>query len=215
MTEVPQGEVRGVSFRARFDRGPSGVRGALILRGVDAVPHLVRFRGVAAVALDGAASRPVTLPSPVLDVAPHRDVFVPIEVPTADLAPGWYAFRCDAEVDGVATEVDADRRFLVGWPRGAVRRGTLSLERSLALAGGPLRLDAVEFLADSIRVPFAGDPALEIAGATIHADDEALPILGIERDATGKGRFVAYPVATERSVLRIGVGATSIDVPLG
>lgn len=215
MTTVLVGEARGVSFRARFDRGPSGVRGALILRGVDSVPHLVRFRGVAAVALDGAAERTVPLPAPVLDVAPHRDVFVPVEVPTGDLAPGWYAFRCDAEVDGAAIEVDADRRFLVGWPRGAVRRGTISLDRSLDLPGGALRLDAVEFLADSIRVPFAGDPALEIGEAVLHADDVRLPMLGIERDATGKGRFVAYPITAERSVLRIGIGGTSIDVPLG
>lgn len=215
MNGVASGEVRGVSFRARFDRGPSGVRGALILRGVDAVPHLVRFRDVAAVALDGAASRAVTLPSQVLDVAPHRDVFVPVEVPTADLAPGWYAFRCEVDVDGVAETVDGDRRFLVGWPRGAVRRGTLPVERALPVDGGQLRVDAVEFLADSIRVPFVGDPSLDVAGAEIHADDVPLPLLGIERDATGKGRFVAYPVPTDRTTLRIGVGAASIDVPLG
>ena len=91
-----------VSVRARFERFPATVKGAFILRGEDADPHQVVFREANVVGLGLGVTKPMPMTSATLDVAPHRDVFVPFEMPVSELEPGWYTMTCDLEVDGVA-----------------------------------------------------------------------------------------------------------------
>jgi hypothetical protein len=68
-----------VSVRARFERFPATVKGAFIIRGEDPDPHQVVFREARVVALGGAQGHPIALGAAIIDVAPPRAVFVPLE----------------------------------------------------------------------------------------------------------------------------------------
>ncbi|MFM8999528.1 MAG: hypothetical protein ACKOKE_05635, partial [Actinomycetota bacterium] len=133
----------GISIRARFERLPTGLKGALILRGEDAFPHQVTFREVRVVAVDGAweDGRAIAVPASIVDVAPRKDVFVPLECAIGDLAAGWYGFRCAVAVDGNDATLDGGRRFPVAWPRGTVRRGAVEIGADVALGPTSLRVE--------------------------------------------------------------------------
>lgn len=209
----------GISVRARFERLPSTLKGALILRGEDANPHQVRFRGVRAVPVgdDWAAGRPVPVAASSVHVAPRRDVFVPFEVGLSDLEPGWYAFACSLEVDGVEGEFDGGRRFAVAWPRGTVRRGAVKVEGKVTVGGSEILIDQIECLGDSVRVPFVSSPPSAIA-ARATADGSDLPVLEVEVDEAGRGRITTYPLLKSHGSLRLELsleGAQgSLDIPL-
>jgi predicted amidophosphoribosyltransferase len=112
-----------ISVRARFERFPATVKGAFIFRGEDANPHQVAVEGARVAGLGAGGSSPVPLSPVTLDVVPHRDVFVPFELPLSELEPGWYTLVCDVDVDGIPASYDGGRRFSVPWPRATVRRG--------------------------------------------------------------------------------------------
>lgn len=193
-----------LSVRARFERFPATVKGALILRGEDADPHQVVFHGVRAVPVGGGERREVPVGVSVLDVAPHRDLFVPFELMVADLPPGWYGFECDLEVDGVLGTYSGGRRFLVPWPRGTVRRGPVPVGRAFTLGGRVrVRLEQLDCGADMLRLALAPEPfgALKVR---LLADGEVLPLLEQEEDP-GRGllRLAAYPLLRSHRVLRV------------
>lgn len=209
----------GISVRARFERLPSTLKGALILRGEDTNPHQVRFRGVRAVPVGGewASGRPVPVAASTVLVAPHRDVFVPFEVSLSDLEPGWYGFLCSLDVDGIEGDFDGGRRFPVPWPRGSVRRGTVKVDSVVSLGESEIRIEQIECLGDSVRVPFVAAPSVR---PTVYAvtDGGELAVLDVEMDDSGKGRITTYPVMKTDSALRLELaaeGATaSLDIPL-
>src|SRR5262245_62935206 len=97
-----------------------------------------------------------------LDVVPHRDVFVPFELPLADLEPGWYTLVCDVEVDGSPAMFDGGRRFSVAWPRATVRRGQVKVGRSVRLGGQTVQVEQVECSGDSIRIGARSAPPGEL-----------------------------------------------------
>lgn len=212
-------ETSGVSVRARFERLPSGLKGALILRGEDAYPHQVTFRDVRVVAVDGEwdDGRSVAIPASVVDVAPHKDVFVPLDCPTGDLVAGWYGFRCAVAIDGDDTILDGGRRFPVAWPRGTVRRGAIPVAADLSFGDGSLRIEQLDCAGDATKVPFVASPAL-IPDVKVLADGAQLPVLEIESDGSGRGRIVTYPLLRAHSALRLefssGVRRAALDVPL-
>lgn len=209
----------GISVRARFERLPTGLKGALILRGEDAFPHQVTFHEVRAVAVDGAweDGRPIAIPASVVDVAPRKDVFVPLECAIAGLAAGWYGFHCAVEVDGDEAHLDGGRRFPVAWPRGTVRRGPIEVGAAVALGGGSLRVERLDCGGDATKVPFVASPAVtpEVVAT---ADGAPLPVLEVEVDAAGRGRVTTYPLLRAHTALRLSFaadGATgALDVPL-
>ena len=88
-----------VSVRARFERFPMTVKGAFILRGEDSDPHQVELRGGAVVGIGTSTRVAMPLAPASLDVVPHRDVFVPFEVPLSELDPGWYTLEAELEVE--------------------------------------------------------------------------------------------------------------------
>jgi hypothetical protein len=216
-------EPRQLSVRTRFERFPATVKGAFILRGEDRDPHQVVFRGARVIALDGSVERPVGVPDSILDVAPHRDVFVPFEIGVSELEPGWYALRCDLQVDGVLGAFEGDRRFPVPWPRATLRRGPVKVGTEARLGEGTtVRVEQVESTSDSTRVTFAVAPPGPV-GVAVSADGRRLPILSVELDeASGRGRVTAYPLLKSHSALRFeartgGKGASppaAIDIPL-
>ncbi|HEU4354340.1 MAG TPA: hypothetical protein VFT27_02005, partial [Actinomycetota bacterium] len=133
-----------ISVRARFERFPATVKGAFIFRGEDPDPHQVVVGGARVSALGHGGSSPMPLAPVTLDVVPHRDVFVPFELPISELEPGWYTLVCDVEVDGSPATFDGGRRFSVPWPRATVRRGQVKVARRVPLGDQTVHVEQVD-----------------------------------------------------------------------
>ncbi len=131
VSDVADAVPERVSIRASFERFPAAVKGAFVLRGADGEPHQVRIdaarvrRDLAAGRLRRSGSSPVTL-----DVAPNHDMFVPFEFDDHEMTAGWYGLECDVVVDGDPENVRPPKRFAVPWPRAAVRRGSVTVNKN-------------------------------------------------------------------------------------
>lgn len=193
-----------VSVRARFERFPATVKGAFILRGEDADPHQVVFREANVVGIGLGVTRPMPMASATLDVAPHRDVFVPFEMPVSELEPGWYTMTCDLEVDGTLGTHDGGRRFSVPWPRSTVRRGQIRPDRHAELGDGTkVLVEQVDCTGDSIKLHLRVDPPGPLS-IKLAADGARLEVLEAEVDETsGRARITAYPLLRTVTTLRI------------
>lgn len=210
-----------LSVRARFERFPATVKGAFILRGEDRDPHQVVVLQARAVAVSGGEWREVPVAATTLDVAPHRDVFVPFELVVADLESGWYGFELDLELDGNPETFPGGRRFAVPWPRATVRRGQIRVDRTVALGErAKVRVDHVDCGGDSTKLALEVEPPVPVQ-VRLLADGARLQILEDEMDeASGRIKVTAYPLLRAHAILRIelkgrGRGAeTSLDVRL-
>jgi hypothetical protein len=209
-----------ISVRARFERFPATVKGAFIFRGEDPDPHQVVVGGGRVSALGHGGSSPMPLAPVTLDVVPHRDVFVPFELPLADLEPGWYTLVCDVEVDGSPATFDGGRRFSVPWPRATVRRGQVKVGRKVHLGDQTVQVEHVDCTGDSIKVSLRVEPPGAVT-LKLFADGRRLQVLEIEADeGGGRAKATAYPLMRADEVLRIelkGRGRGSdetIEVPL-
>lgn len=195
-----------LSVRARFERFPATVKGALVLRGEDPDPHQVVFHRVQAVPVGHGERREVPVGVSVVDLAPHRDLFVPFELTVADLPPGWYGFECDLEVDGTLGTYSGGRRFLVPWPRGAVRRGSVRVGKAFTLGGARrarVRLEQLDCGPDAARLALTVEPFGDLR-VRLLADGDALPLLEREEDPDrGLLRLVSYPLLRSHRVLRV------------
>src|SRR5262245_34932377 len=200
---MPEPEADAISVRARFERFPATVKGAFIFRGEDPDPHQVVVGGARVTALGPGGSSPVPLAPVTLDVVPHRDLFVPFELPLADLEPGWYTLVCDVEVDGTPATFDGGRRFSVPWPRATVRRGPVKVGKRVRLGDQTVHVEQVDCSGDSIRVSLRIDPPSEVT-LKLSADGRRLQVLAIELDEdSGRARATAYPLMRADEVLRI------------
>jgi hypothetical protein len=198
--------VSAVSLRARFERFPATVKGAFVLRGEDKDPHQVVVREARVVAV-GGGSHPIPMASVTLDVAPKKDLFVPFELQVSDLAPGWYGFECDLEVDGRPATYPGGKRFSVAWPRATVRRGLIRVGRELELQGARIRVEQVECRSDTIRIGLVVTPP-EPVSVTLSADGTRIELLDVEADeATGRVGVVACPLFRTHKVLRVELGS--------
>jgi hypothetical protein len=209
-----------LSVRARFERFPATLKGAFILRGEDANPHQVVFREANVVGIGLPVSRAMPIAPATLDVVPHRDVFVPFELLVSDLEPGWYTMRCELDVDGTQGTFDGGRRFSIAWPRASVRRGTVKVDRAVAVGDGKVLVEQIECGGDSVKVHLRADPPMAVT-ARLFAGGGRLEVLDTELDeTTGRGKVLAYPVMRGQRSLRIelrgrGRGAQgSLDVEL-
>jgi hypothetical protein len=195
-----------VSIRAHYERFPATVKGAFVLRGSDRDPHLVAIREARLVEASGGGAQPIGLASAVIDVAPHRDFFVPFEFAIAELEAGWYRLECEVDIDGSPAVMHPGKAFSVSWPRGTTRRGTLSIDRAVAADRGPkVQLEQVELTADAMRLQYAAEEPVDLR---VFADDERLPLVAQEfDDRSGKGRLFTYPALRSHARLRIEVRA--------
>jgi len=197
---------RQISVRATFERFPATLKGAFVIRGEDADPHLFVLRSARAVEIGGPTARPIEMAPVTLDVVPHRDLFVPFELPVSDLSPGWYELECDAEVDGTPETFPGGKRFVVAWPRATVRRGTVRIDETIALDDAKVSLDHLECTGDSTKLHLVVDPP---AGPVVRlsADGQSLRVLDVELDEeTGHCKVTSYPVMRSHSRLRVDVG---------
>jgi hypothetical protein len=205
-----------VSVRARFERFPATVKGAFILRGEDRDPHQVELRGGAVVGIGTRARAPMPLAPASLDVVPHRDVFVPFEVPLTDLDPGWYTLVAELEVDGTAGTFDGGRRFSVPWPRATVWRGQVKVDREVEVGAARIRIEQLDGAGDSARLHLHVEPPTAIS-VGVTADGDPIEVLETERDeASGRTRVTTYPVMRvhERVTLDLREGHASASVEI-
>jgi hypothetical protein len=209
-----------VSVRTRFERFPATLKGAFILRGENPDPHQVILRRAAIVALDGSGEHQVTVPDAILDIAPHRDVFVPFEVGVSELDPGWYRLAGELEVDGRPDRFEGDRRFVVPWPRATLRRGPIRVEQTAAVGDVKVRIAQLECGGDSMKLQLEVDPPTEVS-ISLSADGDAIPVLEVELDPqSGRGRVLAYPLLRTYPSLHVEIrgparGETGVlDIPL-
>ncbi len=194
-----------LSIRARFERFPATVKGAFVVRGEDANPHLVTFREARIVPVGGRGGEVIAMKAGTLDIPPHQDTFLPFEFSIADLEAGWYGLECELDLDGTPQTFDGGRRFSVPWPRGAVRRGTVSIGQKVEVGGATVVLDQIEVTGEQSALRFTVQPP---EGVTIKlvADGERLPELESASDEeSGEGRHVAFPLLRAHSALVITV----------
>lgn len=194
-----------VSFRAAYERFPTSVKGAFVLRGADGMPHQVRIGAARAAECGGRQGAPIAIEPSIIETAPTMDTFVPFELSTLELGAGWYQLECDVIVDGDAGTVRPGARFLVSWPRSAVRRGTVEV--------GMSGVGAVECAGDCIKITYESARPLH---PKLSVDGSSHPVLDVEHDAdAATGRVVAYPVLRQHERLVIELrDADPIEVVL-
>jgi hypothetical protein len=202
-----------VDVRTVFERFPASVRGAVAVRGTDPDPHQVALSGAAVVEL-GTPARPVrnvSVQQTVVDIAPRREVLIPFEIPLAGLEPGWYGVMAEVVVDGAQTVKgpgEHARRFLVPWPRGTVRRGSVEADLRIEVPGSKgAEVTRVESKADRTVVrwrhePVEGGALPEFEELTVLADGRRLPVLESALEPSAGGRTtVVYPVLARQRTL--------------
>jgi hypothetical protein len=198
-----------ISIRTRFERFPATLKGAFVIRGEDRDPHQVVFLEGRVVQVPAGPGSAIPIGPVTAEIAPHQDVFLPFELALGDLEPGWYTLESRVDLDGSPRTIPGDRRFVIPWPRGSVRRGPLVTGARLELAGG-LRVELIRVEGESTAcsVQYAVEPGADpvdvrlIAdGARLHAVEEAFA------PETGRGRVTTYPALASHRRLRIEVAA--------
>jgi hypothetical protein len=198
-----------VSIRAAYERFPVAIKGTLLLRGADGLPHQVRISSARATGCAAEGARELGIEPMVLEVAPTQDTFVPFEVSTVDLPAGWYRLECEVVIDGTADVIRPGSPFASAWPRGSTRRGTVTIGQKT----GAVAWEALECLGDSVRITFAADEAPSVK---LETDGAVHPALDLTFDAdTGRGAILAYPVLRSQKRLTIDVrDGSSVEVAL-
>jgi hypothetical protein len=198
-----------VAIRAKFERFPAAVKGAFLLRGADGLPHQVRLQEAHAAELGGGAAQPVGTESAVLEVSPTQETFVPFEISTMEMAAGWYQLECHVVVDGEPAVARPGDRFVMPWPRAAVRRGTVTIGKKVSA----IALETLECLGETTRVSFAADAPPSM---TLSVDGRRHPMLEIEYDEdSGRGRAIGYPVLRAQQRLTIELkGEPPVEIVL-
>jgi hypothetical protein len=172
------------------------------MRGADGNPHQVRLDEARAVELTGRASLPMGVPPATLEVAPNRDLFVPFELPIAELPAGWYAIECAVAIDGTERTVRPGSRFAVPWPRGSTRRDQIAIGRAVRVGGDAVRLVRLECAGDSSRVRYQGSEV----SISLSADGTRVPVLESSFDPERNvGSVTAYPLLRTHGRLTIAV----------
>jgi hypothetical protein len=191
-----------VAIRAHYERFPATVKGAFVLRGADADPHQVAIREARLAEIGGRGARPIGLAPAVVDVAPHRDFFVPFEFPIVDLDAGWYRLECDVDIDGTPVVVQPGSAFSVSWPRGTTRRGSIPVATDVSPDRGPaVHVDHVELATDAVRVHFSSEEPVDVQ---VFADGDRLPIVAATfDDRAARGTLSTYPALRSHERLRL------------
>jgi hypothetical protein len=198
-----------VSIRAAYERFPMALKGTFLLRGADGLPHQVRVASARVRGFASEGTREIGVEAMVLEVAPTQETFVPFEISTIDLPSGWYRLECDVVVDGTAAVVRPGRPFASAWPRGSVRRGSVTIDHKT----GGVSWETLECAGDSVRIGFAADAAPSLK---LEIDGSPHPTIELAFDeAAGRGSVVAYPVLRSNERLTIDVrGEAPVDVSL-
>lgn len=210
---------RPISVDTVFDRFPASVRGAVVVRAVDREPHQIRLVAAEVVPAHDLARgvQEVAAERATVDVAPHREVLIPFDVPFAGLDPGWYCVVAEVEVDGgsrLRGPENGGKRFVVPWPSAEVRRA--DLRPNLELGGAVI--ERVELKADRTAVRWR--PPADAPGASLRLrlGSRRLPVVDVT-DERGVRTTVAHPVPKQAPHLDLevtaggGRAAATLDLP--
>jgi hypothetical protein len=202
LSEEPAGPV---SVGTVFDRFPASVRGAVVVRAQDREPHQIRLLAVrVAQAHDPAKDvHRAGVEEATVDVAPHKEILIPFDVPFADLGPGWFCVVADIEVDGSLRMTGPEgggKRFGVPWPAEEVRR--LDLKPNLKV--GKAVVERIQSRPDRTEIrwrPPAKEPDAELR---VSAGSRRLPAVEATDDQRSGARVtVTHPVPRRSDQLTI------------
>jgi hypothetical protein len=210
-----------VSVGTVFDRFPASVRGAVVVRALDREPHQIRLLGVRVVQAHDV-SREVhraAVGETTIDVAPHKEVLLPFDVPFSEVGPGWFCVVADIEVDGAAKLTGPEgggKRFGVPWPAEEIRR--IDLKPDLDLGGAVI--ERIQSKVDRTEVRWRPPKDAPHANLRVSVGNRRLPVAEITDDPrTGVRTTVAHPISgkAERLTLELVGGAgkpsATIDLP--
>lgn len=186
-----------VSVRSRFERFPATVKGAFIARGADRDPHQIIFEGATVTRIGDAEGMPIPMKIDILNVVPNQDLFLPFEFSTTDLAPGWHSLQIQLEVDGISETFDDGRRFVVAWPRGSVRRGSIATEDVMQVGDARVTLMGLECAAETSTLRFSVAPSEAGSSLAFSATVDAAPHPVMETSfeaAAETGTVVLFPI---------------------
>lgn len=203
-----------IEIEVVLERFPASVRGAFVLRGLDADPHQVDVLDASVVEVTNPtrSALPLELPGNQTNVPPREEMLVPFEVSFVGLDPGWYRAQAEAEVDGLyrITGPSGGPRFLVPWPRGSTRRGAVASRLQIKVPRSEgATVDRVEGRTDSSVIHWRHATAEETTAPEfgelrVLADGKQMPILESSFDpATGERTTVVYPLLKEHRALRL------------
>ena len=226
-----------MEVQTRYERFPASLKGAFVMSGADGNPHAVRIESARVARIPDGPGKPFAFEAGIVDVAPGKDLFVPFEAPVAEIEPGWYVVESTVRVDGGRSFVFASRPFAIPWPRNDVRRGAITVEKTVQAGKTSVRIDRIEMGGDAAAVvwwpedqaaePVEGglpsDPGTGLEAILI-ADGRPLDVLPEQAGRAGRGdvrsrgerRTLSYPVPRSTRSLGVGVrlGSGKVTEPL-
>jgi hypothetical protein len=235
------GDPPPIEVQTRFERFPAAVKGAFVMRGADGNPHVVRVDQAQIARFPSGPATPFPAEERILDANPIRDLFVPFEAPVLDLSPGWYVIESSIQVDAARAWTFASRAFAIPWPRSEVRRGSVSVGKSVALGDRRVALDRVEMTANWSAVIWkpmraTGESAAQPGSLSQQPDDErgvdgvliadGQELEDVPDDAVGvpqlrsavERRTISYPVPRSctslAALIRLHSGEQSDPIPI-
>jgi hypothetical protein len=184
-----------VSVDTVFDRFPASVRGAVVARGLDREPHQIRLLAVRVVQAHDP-SREIHragVEETTIDVAPHKEVVIPFDVPFTELGPGWFCVTAQVEVDGslrIEGPEGGGKRFGVPWPLDEVRK--VDVKPNLKIGGATVvRIRSTEH---STEVRWHPGKTID-AELKVSAGRNRLPVVDTSADIRSGTRVsVAHPL---------------------
>jgi hypothetical protein len=203
-----------------FERFPASVRGAVVVRALDREPHQIRLLAVRVVQVHDVSKDVHRAPieQTTIDVAPHKEVLLPFDVPFTELGPGWFCVLADVEVDGgreLTGPEGGGKRFAVPWPAEEVRR--VDLKPNLKV--GDAVIERIQSKADRTEIRWR-PPRAAAVELKVVAGRQRLPVLETSDDPkTGLRTTVTRPLprATRQLGLELIRGrdrnAASVDLP--
>jgi hypothetical protein len=165
----------------------------VVVRALDREPHQVGLLAVHVVEahdpsreVERVAVEPVTV-----DVAPHREVLVPFDVPFSGLGPGWYCVVAEIEIDGSLRARGPEgggKRFPVPWPSADIRRADLRPNLKI----GDAVIERIECRLDRTAVRWR--PGETNEQIRVSAGKRRLPTVEVTDDPkTGTRITIAHP----------------------
>jgi len=204
-----------VLVQTRYDRFPATVKGAFVLRGGDANPHLARLLRAGIDLVPEGQVKEIPMGDVRVDVAPAKDLYVPFEVSITDLSPGWFVIASDIQIDGGDVLRAASRPFSVPWPRGEVRTGSTPVDATTSVGGRTVRVERIELKTDRTVVVWREEEADPEGEADIRAEVTAgggalaaVPDPS-EGSRLGERKSIFYPASRDVSLLALSFALDS------
>jgi hypothetical protein len=216
LTEPPAAPV---SVGTVFDSFPASVRGAVVVRAQDREPHQIRLVAVRVTQAHDPAKEVhrAAGPEAAVDVAPHKEVLFPFDVPFVELGPGWFCVTAEVEVDGtsrITGPVGGGKRFGVPWPPEEVRR--VDLKPNLEV--GPAVIDRIRSKPEGTEIRWRATLEYDI-DLRVSAGSRRLPVVETTTDPrSGIRTTIAHPLQPKVSRLTIelvgggGKASSTIDL---